>query len=153
MADVHPISHEEYWRIYSKVPRLTVEIILPGDKGVLLTLRDIDPCKGMWHLPGGSVQYGEFLKDAVKRIAKRKLGVSVTDMEFLGYIEYPSHFTKGLDSPVGMAFKITSYDGVVAPEAEASAVDWFAEAPSNMHEEQIEFLTAHKLLKATQAKT
>jgi ADP-ribose pyrophosphatase YjhB (NUDIX family) len=150
MADVHPIPHDEYWRIFSKVPRLTVEIIVPGEKGVLLTLRDIEPCKGMWHLPGGSVQYGELLKHAVKRIAKRKLGIEVTKMEFLGYIEYPSHFTKGLDSPVGMAFKIISYKGQVAPEAEASAVDWFPEAPSNMHDEQTQFLAAHALIKAPQ---
>jgi ADP-ribose pyrophosphatase YjhB (NUDIX family) len=38
-------------------------------RGVLLALRDVDPCRGMWNLPGGTVRFGEPLVDAVKRVA------------------------------------------------------------------------------------
>ncbi len=40
----------------------------PG-RGVLLSLREIDPCKEMWHLRGGTVRVGERAVNAVKRVA------------------------------------------------------------------------------------
>ena len=64
----HPLTPDEFRDIYSKVPRLTVEVVLRSPAGVLLTLRDIEPCRGLWHLPGGTVRYGEKLLDAVRRV-------------------------------------------------------------------------------------
>jgi hypothetical protein len=49
----HPLSEKEFWDIYKKVPRLTVEIILKSEKGIYLTERQIEPCKGLWHFPEG----------------------------------------------------------------------------------------------------
>ena len=55
-----PLPKDEFDWIFSRVPRLTVEVVIsePG-RGVLLSLRDIEPCRGMWHLPGGTVRFGE----------------------------------------------------------------------------------------------
>ena len=136
----HPLSKIEFEEIYSKVPRLTVEIIVNGELGVYLTKRNIEPCKGMWHLPGGTVRFGEKLTEAVSRISKRELGIEVFDTELLGYIEYPSHYNQGLDSPVGIAFMIKSFKGKVKINNEASDSKWFKVLPKNMHEEQIDFL-------------
>jgi ADP-ribose pyrophosphatase YjhB (NUDIX family) len=136
----HPLSQEEFNTIYKKVPRLTVEIIVQGDKGVYLTLRDIEPCKGLWHLPGGTVRFGEPLRDAVARIAKRELGIEVQTSALLGYIEYPSHYLNGLDSPVGIAFSIESYTGEIKTNHESKESGWFNSLPHNMHQEQIDFL-------------
>lgn len=77
MLNDNPLSQEEFWNIYKKVPRLTVEIIIKDKRGILLTLRNIEPCKNLWHLPGGTVRFGEKLIDAVKRIANRELGIEV----------------------------------------------------------------------------
>lgn len=136
----HQLSADEFRSIYSKVPRLTVEIVLRSDDGVLLTLRDIEPCKGLWHLPGGTVRFGEKLTEAVRRIARRELGIEVGATRLLGYIEYPSHYENGLDSPVGIAFEITGYAGRVQVNGEASRFGWFADLPTEMHREQTEFL-------------
>lgn len=136
----HPLSEEEFWNVYKRVPRLTVEIILNTKKGVYLTERQIEPCKGLWHFPGGTVRFGEKLTDAVRRIAKRELNIEVTNTKLLGYIEYPSHYLKGLDSPVGIAFQITGYSGEVTINEEASHGQWFIEMPDAMHEEQQEFM-------------
>ena len=65
--DKHPLSQKELWEIYKKVPRLTVETIFHSNGGVFLTLRNIDPCKGLWHSPGGTVRFGERLTEAVAR--------------------------------------------------------------------------------------
>ena len=141
----HPLTEQEFWDIYKKVPRLTVEIIVRNKKKeVYLTKRNIEPCKGLWHLPGGTVRFGEPLTEAVKRIAERELGITPTTTKLLGYIEYPSHYQNGLDSPVGIAFAVTTYKGNLKVNEEAADSGWFSELPKEMHEEQRDFLESRK---------
>ena len=133
-----PLPKEEFDRIFSKVPRLTVEVLITSrDRGVLLALRDVDPCRGTWNLPGGTVRFGERLVDAVTRVAADELGVSVRVGPLVGYIEYPSHYENGLDSPVGLAFRAQPLDQA-QPRGQ-----WFTLLPDNMHDEQKQFLLAH----------
>jgi len=136
----HPLAQEEFRYIFSKVPRLTVEVVIRSSDGVLLTLRRIEPCEGLWHLPGGTVHFGEKLTEAVQRIAKREVGLAVGAMKLLGYIEYPSHYEKGMDSPVGIAFEVISYAGHIQLNAEAEKSGWFNDLPAEMHPEQSAFL-------------
>lgn len=140
----YPFTNKEFWEIYKKVPRLSVEVVVVSDKGVLLSLRDIEPDKGLWHLPGGTVFFGEKLTEAVARVAKRELGITVTGTELLGYIDYPSHYQHGLDSPVGIAFKV-EFSGEIKPNKEASKLGWFKELPKNLHGDQGAFLTSKVL--------
>lgn len=136
----YPMSLDEFNHIYSKVPRLTVEIILKKSGAIYLTQRAIEPCAGQWHLPGGTVYFGERLLEAITRVAQQELSISVKQAELKGYIEYPSHYKKGLDSPVGMVFEVTSYDGEPVIDEEASAGDWFISLPEHMHADQDIFL-------------
>lgn len=100
-----PLPQEEFDRIFSRVPRLTVELgIADPDRGVLLALRDFGPCAGLWHLPGGTVRFAEPVRDAVRRVALDELGIEVRPGRLLGYIEYPSHYERGLDSPSAWPF-------------------------------------------------
>lgn len=139
----HPLTQSEFNDIYSKVPRLTVEIIIRGEEGVFLTKRNIEPCKGMWHLPGGTVRFGEKLTKAVSRVAKRELNIKVNDTKLLGYIEYPTHYEQGLDSPVGIALEVANYKGKLKPNSEAKDWNWFKDLPPEMHREQQDFLKQH----------
>jgi ADP-ribose pyrophosphatase YjhB (NUDIX family) len=66
---------KEFKYIYQRVPRLCVEVIVKTSKGVLLTLRDIPPFQGYWHLPGGTVLLGESLEAAIKRITNEETGL------------------------------------------------------------------------------
>jgi ADP-ribose pyrophosphatase YjhB (NUDIX family) len=135
-----PLPKDEFDRIYARVPRLTVEVVISTpERGVLLSLRDIEPCKGMWHLPGGTVRFGEPLVDAVARVARDELGLSVDVGELLGYIEYPSHYENGLDCPVGVAFAAKTSVQAQPP----AGCEWFKALPQNMHDEQKDFLAAH----------
>jgi len=138
----HPLTPEEFRFIFGKVPRLTVEAVIRSPDGVLLTLRRIEPCEGLWHLPGGTVHFGEKLTEAVQRITKREVGLEVGAMELLGYIEYPSHYEKGMDSPVGIAFEVVSYSGHIQLNEEAEMSGWFNDLPVEMHPEQSSFLRA-----------
>lgn len=139
--DQLPLSKKEFDDIYSKVPRLTVEIIIKDQKNRLfLTKRAIEPCKGQWHIPGGTVLFGETLIEAVKRIAMREVGIKVLNTSNQGIIEYPSHYKKGLDSPVGIVFEITDYLGLPKINDEASQSGWFSKIPTPFHKDQNSFL-------------
>ncbi len=132
------LPQEEFDRIFSRVPRLTVEVLVASaDGGVLLALRDVDPCRGMWNLPGGTVRFGEPLTEAVRRVARTELGISVDVGALVGYIEYPSHYENGLDCPVGLVFRAEPTDGP------GERGHWFRVLPDNMHDEQKQFLITH----------
>lgn len=137
-----------YWQsAYSKVPRLTVEIIIRDQDGaIFLTKRAIEPCKGQWHLPGGTVRFGEGLTETVRRIASRELGVQVNATQLKGYIEYPSHYKNGLDSPVGVVFEITDFSKSPEPNNEAMESGWFKTVPEPMHADQDKFLLENNYL-------
>ena len=148
-----PLSQDEFDWIFSRVPRLTVEVVITsGDRGVLLALRDFGPCTGLWHLPGGTVRFGEPVTEAVMRVARDELGLAVTAGVLLGYIEYPSHYNHGLDSPVGLAFRADPAMTEMPDERDMRAeCAWFTTPPENMHDEQRDFLARHLGIVSTTA--
>jgi 8-oxo-dGTP pyrophosphatase MutT (NUDIX family) len=130
----------EFDAIFSRVPRLSVEVVIyTPERGVVLMLRDIPPNIGAWHIPGGTVLFGERVTDAVRRVARDELGLDVSVGDLLGYIEYPSHYENGLDSPVGLAFEaIPNADARASPAP--AGCEWFTTLPAGLYAEQAEFL-------------
>lgn len=140
-GETGPLPEDEFRAIYSRVPRLTVDIVLRNAAGaVYLTKRAIRPCRGQWHLPGGTVRFGESLLDAVRRIARRELAIDIGTAAGLGCLEYPSHYRNGLDSPVALVFEVTGYCGVPEVNSEAAGGDWFTVLPDGMHADEDSFL-------------
>lgn len=129
------LPEEVYHSIYGLVPRLTVEVLLVSDEGILLVERQMGPCKGLWHIPGGTVRYGESLPAAARRIGLGELGLTLTTSQVIGVIEYPSHLAAGIDWPVGMVIPAVTEDRQIAEHAR-----WFHLLPKEMHEEQRSFL-------------
>ncbi len=134
------LPKEEYDRIFSIVPRLTVEVVLADERGVLLAERDVEPNIGAWHLPGGTVYWGERVVDAVARKAREELGIAVDVGRLLGYIEYPSHYENDLDSPVGLAFLAEPREPLADRPRLATHCEWFASPPDGVYAEQLAFL-------------
>jgi ADP-ribose pyrophosphatase YjhB (NUDIX family) len=131
----------EFDSIFSRVPRLCVEVVIfAPERGVLLARRDIPPNLGAWHIPGGTVLFGEPLVEAVKRVALDELGLEVRVGELLGYIEYPSHYENGLDSPVGLAFGSEVTPGPPEDGDLRDGCAWFRRLPAGLYEEQRDFL-------------
>ncbi len=136
-----PLPQAEFEAIFSRVPRLTVEVVISApERGVLLSLRETGPCRGLWHLPGGTVRFGEPVRAAVARVAAGELGLTVAVAALLGYIEYPSHYENGLDSPVGLAFAAEPAGGPPAAESLSGRCRWFSSLPDEIHDEQRDFL-------------
>ncbi|WJK43433.1 NUDIX domain-containing protein [Solwaraspora sp. WMMA2056] len=137
----HPFSAAEFADIYGRVPRLTAEVVCVDSRGVVLTRRAVPPAQGKWHLPGGTVYFGEHLHDAVRRVARRELGVAVTVGRMLGYIEYPSLLREGYRGwPVGIAFEATPSGDRLTADEQADEVGWFRSVPPGTLAEQAEFL-------------
>ena len=133
----HPFTPEEFKNIYSKVPRLTVEVIVKMEGGVVLLLRQEDSWKGKWHIPGGTVLYQETVESAVKRVAEEEIGLEVKTEKLLGYIEYPSELKeRGFGWAIGLAFLCTPASPVDHAGWEKAGLKVFQELPENLIEEQ-----------------
>ena len=130
-------SFSEFKKIYSKVPRLTVEIILKTNKGIVLTLREFPPCKGQWHIPGGTVLKGENLEEAVRRVVKEEIGLEVKVKKMIGIIEY--NFTeKYFSQPIGIAYLVKSLNNNY--NIENNKRKFFKKLPLNLIKDQRKFL-------------
>ncbi len=138
------IPAAEFDTIYGRVPRLTVEIIIRATQGVVLTKRNIEPCKGQWHIPGGTVRFGESLPEAVQRVALDELGVTVKPGKLLGYIEYPRLLATGYKGwPVGIVFEVSIVGGELHGSEQGEEIGQFSAVPSGTIPDQAQFLNQH----------
>jgi hypothetical protein len=78
-----------------------------------------------------------------KRVARDELGLEVAVGDLLGYIEYPSHYDNGLDSPVGLAFMTEVVAGFADANDLREGCAWFSRLPDGLYAEQRDFLTRH----------
>lgn len=59
------------------------------DDALLMVQRANDPGKGLWSVPGGRVEAGEFLADALRREVREETGLEVDVGELAGILEVP----------------------------------------------------------------
>lgn len=139
------LPFEEFKRIYQKVPRLAVDVTIKSPKGVLLLKRSIEPYKGMWHIPGGTVFFGEKLNNAVKRVAKEEVGISVKILKMLGTIEY-SIITEGGRHTITIVFLVKPAGGKILVGEQGEEASFFKTVPQNTIQEQAKFLKENDLM-------
>ncbi len=71
-------------RIYPKNPLVGVGIVIFNKKGeILLIKRNKPPGKGYMSIPGGKVELGETLKDAIKREVKEECNIDIKVMDLI----------------------------------------------------------------------
>ena len=139
-----PLSPDEFERIYSKVPRFCVDLVIKMQGGIILTLRELPQWNGCWHLPGGTVRYKETIEQAVARVAQDELHTSVEIQRLLGYMEFPSEEKeRGFGWSVSGAFLCISQSAEFKVGKGASEARVFTELPDVMLPEHKEFLSAH----------
>jgi ADP-ribose pyrophosphatase YjhB (NUDIX family) len=77
------------------------------DKGaILLVKRDREPAKGQWSLPGGRVERGESLREAVVREVREETGIDV-DVE--GLIGIAERIVRDDDGDIEFHYVILDY--------------------------------------------
>lgn len=68
-------------------PRVGVGGVVVNDGRVLLVRRGQEPLKGKWSLPGGLVELGENLTQALRRELKEETGLDVEPVQVIGVFE------------------------------------------------------------------
>jgi ADP-ribose pyrophosphatase YjhB (NUDIX family) len=68
-------------------PELAVSAAIFRDGNVLLVRRAGAPAKGLWTLPGGRVEVGETLVEAVRREVREETGLTIDVIDLAGYRE------------------------------------------------------------------
>jgi len=141
------LTDEEFYSIYSKVPRAVVDVIIKSDEGILLSLRAIEPSKDLWHLPGGTVYKGETLTDAVRRVVKKETNLEVGTPICLGYMEFLDEVRSGISiHTVSIVMKVAFCGGEFQHDPDAYELRWWKEQPSNIIKEHADFLHKHHFL-------
>jgi 8-oxo-dGTP diphosphatase len=70
-------------------PSLTVDCVIFRDDSVVLIRRAHDPFKGSYALPGGFVEIGETVEQACIRETEEEIGVTPTNLRFIGVYSDP----------------------------------------------------------------
>jgi 8-oxo-dGTP diphosphatase len=113
-------------KLYPKKPVVGVgAIILDGNK-LLLEKRKNAPSKGKWTVPGGLVELGESMEEAVIREVKEETGLEVYEPRLVDVVNYISLDERGA---VRYHFVIVDYLVIVKrgkPKAasDADALKW-----------------------------
>lgn len=138
------LTDEEYDFIYSRSPRICVDLLIVNSKKeVLLTKRDIEPYKDHWHFPGGRIKFRERAEDAIKRIIKGELGIELAfDPQLVGFCQFLEEVQKGQDRhSISLVHLIELTDDVeIKLDNTAKDVRFFKDLPSPIIPPQHEFL-------------
>src|SRR5437899_12859334 len=83
-------------RQYPEHPIVGVGAVIIENKKILMMRRATEPLKGEWSLPGGVVELGETLADAVKREVREETGFKIEVDEVTAVLDriFPDHSGK-----------------------------------------------------------
>lgn len=79
--------------IFYMDPKLSVIAVIPMAEGVVMVRRAIEPGHGLWVVPGGFVDLGEVVEDAVVRETQEETTLTVRPLRLLNIYSYPNHRT------------------------------------------------------------
>ena len=74
---------------------LTVDAIIPYKGGIVLIKRRNEPFKDHYALPGGIVEYGEKVEEALVREVKEETGLDVEPYRLVGVYSDPNRDPRG----------------------------------------------------------
>ena len=82
-------------REYPSVPVVGVGAVIIRDARVLLVQRGNEPSRGRWSIPGGVVELGETLAEAVTREVREECGLEVEAQDVLSTFDLIQHDPQG----------------------------------------------------------
>lgn len=134
------LTDEEYRFVYSRTPRLCIDLLIVFRGGVVLVKREIPPYAGLWHLPGGRMLYKESIDEAIARIAKAEanLEVNIKEKKLIGYMEFQNdgEFVHS----VSIVFRVEAISEDMKGSEQGRTIEVFKELPEETHPIQRPFL-------------
>jgi len=107
----------------NKSPILVVDGIIWEREKILLVKRWVYPFIGYWCLPGGHVEYGEKVEEAIKREMKEELGIPVNIKKLVGVYSDPKRDPRY--HTVSIAYFLSKERGKIHLNEEASEFRFF----------------------------
>lgn len=77
--------------VHFPLPKIAATTVIEYQGGIVLVQRDIEPDRGMWHLPIGHMEYGEDPAEAALREGCEETGLELADPRYLCYTYSPSY--------------------------------------------------------------
>jgi 8-oxo-dGTP diphosphatase len=103
-------------------PALTVDAVWVADGRILLVRRGRPPFRGRWALPGGFVEVGETVENAVVRELWEETGVRPTGLALLGVYSRPGRDPRG--PTVTVAFRMRGKPRIPTGGSDAREARW-----------------------------
>jgi mutator protein MutT len=127
-------------------PEICVGAVVIDDDRLLLIRRGHGPAAGEWSFPGGRVEFGETMVEAVVREVYEETGLEVVVGDYIGHVEVigdDTHF-------VIHDFYATAFDAEpIRAGDDAQEVAWFnlhVVAELNLVESVAQFLADHHIV-------
>lgn len=117
-----------------RYPRIAVDGLvvkeMGGKKCVLLVQRRNPPFKGYWALPGGFVEYGETVEEAVKREVYEETGLETEVLKLIGVYSDPNRDPRW--HVISIAFLLKPVGGELKAGSDAVNAKFFCEIPEEI---------------------
>jgi 8-oxo-dGTP diphosphatase len=101
-------------------PSVMVGAIVERNDKLLLVKRKKDPFKGFLSFPGGKVDLGEKVEDAIKRELREETNLDVEPTDILGVYSDPSRDPRGHRISITFIARIISGEAKAAEDAESA---------------------------------
>jgi 8-oxo-dGTP diphosphatase len=121
-------------REFPSTPLIGVGAVIVDQDRVLLVRRGREPLRGQWSLPGGLVEVGESLHDAVQREVEEETGLRVKPLELVELLDRILR----VGTRVRFHYVIADYlctvaGGTLKAASDADDVRWVEHAEWNSH--------------------
>lgn len=121
-------------REFPASPLVGVGAVIVQDGRVLLVRRGTEPLRGKWSIPGGLIEVGEMLHEAVVREVREETGLEVEPLELVELLDRIHRE----DSRVRYHYVIADYlcrvtGGALRAASDADEVRWAERAEWNSH--------------------
>ncbi len=118
----HELKREHSDKVYRN-PSLTVDGVLCHGESILLIKRKNPPFEGDYALPGGFVEYGETVEEAVIREMKEETGLDCDIEKIVGVYSDPKRDPRG--HTISVVFELKKRCGKLKASSDASEVRYF----------------------------
>ena len=113
-------------RLYPTQPVVGIGAVILKEGKILLEKRGNEPAKGQWSVPGGAVEVGEPLEEAVRREIKEETGLDGQTSRLLDVVDQVNLDEKG---KIQFHYVIIDYlvkvkNGEPKPASDADALKW-----------------------------
>jgi 8-oxo-dGTP diphosphatase len=103
--------------------------VVVRDGRILLERRNHEPFYNHWCIPGGHIEYGEGVEEAMRRELYEETGLNAASARFFGY--YTEYYPERDWHAVALIFVVTpegSDEDLKRQEAEVQQLEWFGPA-------------------------